>query len=279
MAQGQALRERHGGEPHHHLPRRDAGGRAHPDETARDFRVSGGRARGAGRRPPRGCSASSPTRHALRRPSRPAGQRADDQGRHHREGRRPPGRGRAACCTTTGWRSCWSSTRTAAASGCSPSRTSRKRRSTPPPARTARGRLRVAAASTVGDKGYERALALIDAGGRLRVWWIPRTPFADGARPGRAHQRVSNKVAIIAGQRGDGGGHQGADRLPGPTPSRSASGRARSAPRGWSPASACRSSPPSWIRRRPPATSRSSPMAASCSRATWRRRWPAARNA
>ena len=28
----------------------------------------------------------------------------------------------------------------------------------------AEGRLRVAAASTVGDKGYERALALIDAG-------------------------------------------------------------------------------------------------------------------
>ena len=39
--------------------------------------------------------------------------------------------------------------------------------------------------------------------------------------------------------------------MPAPTPSRSASARARSAPRASSPASACRSSPPSWMRSRP----------------------------
>ena len=32
------------------------------------------------------------------------------------------------------------------------------------PVKTAKGRLRVAAASTVGDAGYDRAIALIDAG-------------------------------------------------------------------------------------------------------------------
>ena len=61
-------------------------------------------------------------------------------------------------------------------------------------------------------------------------------------------------------------------------PSRSASVRARSAPRGWSPASACRSSPPSWTRSRwrATATRRSSPTAASSIPAISPRRSPPA---
>ena len=93
-----------------------------------------------------------------------------------------------------------SSMRTTAASASSPSRTSRRRRSIPTPARMREGRLRVAAASTVGDKGYERALALIDAGvgrhrRRYRAW-----PFAIACSIRCARiKRISNKVAIIAG--------------------------------------------------------------------------------
>lgn len=63
----------------------------------------------------------------------------------------------------------------------------------------AEGRLRVAAASTVGDKGYERALQLIDAGVDCLV-----VDTAHGHSQSVLDQvgrikRASNKVAIIAG--------------------------------------------------------------------------------
>jgi len=68
------------------------------------------------------------------------------------------------------------------------------------------GRLRVAAASTVGDKGYDRALRLIDAGVDCVV--------VDTAHGHSQHvldqvariKRVSNKVSVIAGNIATGDG-------------------------------------------------------------------------
>ena len=61
------------------------------------------------------------------------------------------------------------------------------------------GRLRVAAASTVGDKGYDRALMLMDAGVDCIV--VDTAHGHSQAVLDQVHRikRVSNKVAIIAG--------------------------------------------------------------------------------
>ena len=88
-AQGQAVRERHGRRPDHHLPRRDARRRARGHAERLDLRHPGGRARkrrqaGEARRHPH------QPRRALRRRSAPAGDRTDDpQGGDGRRGGRP----------------------------------------------------------------------------------------------------------------------------------------------------------------------------------------------
>jgi IMP dehydrogenase len=69
----------------------------------------------------------------------------------------------------------------------------------PAACKDAEGRLRVAAASTVGDKGYERALMLVDAGADCIV-----VDTAHGHSQGVLDQvkrlkRISNKTAIVAG--------------------------------------------------------------------------------
>jgi IMP dehydrogenase len=61
------------------------------------------------------------------------------------------------------------------------------------------GRLRVAAASTVGDKGYERALMLIDAGVDCVVVDTAHGHSQSVLDQVTRIKRVSNKVAIIAG--------------------------------------------------------------------------------
>jgi IMP dehydrogenase len=61
------------------------------------------------------------------------------------------------------------------------------------------GRLRVAAASTVGDKGYERALALIDAGVDAIVVDTAHGHSQSVLDQVSRIKRVSNKVALIAG--------------------------------------------------------------------------------
>lgn len=63
----------------------------------------------------------------------------------------------------------------------------------------AEGRLRVAAASTVGDKGYERALALIDAGVDAIVVDTAHGHSQSVLDQVARIKRVSNKVALIAG--------------------------------------------------------------------------------
>ena len=83
------------------------------------------------------------------------------------------------------------------------------------------GRLRVAAATTVGDAGFERSEALIDAGCDLVVIDTAHGHSEGVARAVERVKALSNSVQVVA--------------------SRSGSGRARSAPRGWSRASACRS--------------------------------------
>ena len=61
------------------------------------------------------------------------------------------------------------------------------------------GRLRVAAASTVGDKGYERALMLIDAGVDCVVVDTAHGHSQSVLDQVSRIKRVSNKVSIIAG--------------------------------------------------------------------------------
>ncbi len=63
----------------------------------------------------------------------------------------------------------------------------------------AEGRLRVAAASTVGDKGYERALALIDAGVDAIVVDTAHGHSQSVLDQVTRIKRASNKVALIAG--------------------------------------------------------------------------------
>ena len=63
----------------------------------------------------------------------------------------------------------------------------------------AEGRLRVAAASTVGDKGYERALMLIDAGVDCIVVDTAHGHSQSVLDQVQRIKRVSNKVSIVAG--------------------------------------------------------------------------------
>jgi len=69
----------------------------------------------------------------------------------------------------------------------------------PHAAKDAEGRLRVAAASTIGDKGYDRALALIDAGVDCLVVDTAHGHSQNVLDQVARIKRVSNKVAVIAG--------------------------------------------------------------------------------
>ena len=71
------------------------------------------------------------------------------------------------------------------------------------------GRLRVAAASTVGDAGFERSMALVDAGVDVVVI---DTAHGHSRGVGEAVSRLKAKVVRGAGGRGqrrDGGGRRG----------------------------------------------------------------------
>ncbi len=61
------------------------------------------------------------------------------------------------------------------------------------------GRLRVAAATTVGDKGYERSAALIDAGCDLIVVDTAHGHNRDVSRAVERIKRLSNSVQVMAG--------------------------------------------------------------------------------
>jgi IMP dehydrogenase len=76
----------------------------------------------------------------------------------------------------------------------------------PNASKDAEGRLRVAAASTVGDKGYDRALALIDAGVDAIVVDTAHGHSQSVLDQVSRIKRISNKVAIIAGNVATGDG-------------------------------------------------------------------------
>lgn len=69
----------------------------------------------------------------------------------------------------------------------------------PSAAKDAQGRLLVGAASTVGDAGYERSLALVDAGVDVIVIDTAHGHNADVARAVGRLKRETNRVQIIAG--------------------------------------------------------------------------------
>jgi IMP dehydrogenase len=69
----------------------------------------------------------------------------------------------------------------------------------PDASKDAEGRLRVAAASTVGDKGFDRALALIEAGVDALVVDTAHGHAQSVLDQVTRIKRVSNKVAVIAG--------------------------------------------------------------------------------
>lgn len=92
----------------------------------------------------------------------------------------------------------WWSTTPIAASGSSPSRISKR----PSPIRAtkdAAGRLRVAAATTVGDKGFARTEALVDAELDLVVIDTAHGHNRDVARAVERVKKLSNSVQVIAG--------------------------------------------------------------------------------
>ena len=112
----------------------------------------------------------------------------------------------------------------------------------------AQGRLRVAAATTVGEDGFERTERLIDAGVDVIVVDTAHGHSSRVLDAVNRIKRLSNAVQVIAGNIATSEGAQalidaGADCDQGRHRS-----RARSAPRASSPASACRSSPRSWMR-------------------------------
>jgi IMP dehydrogenase len=66
-------------------------------------------------------------------------------------------------------------------------------------AKDAQGRLLVAAASTVGDVGYERSMALVDAGVDVVVIDTAHGHNADVSRAVERVKRESNRVQVVAG--------------------------------------------------------------------------------
>lgn len=69
----------------------------------------------------------------------------------------------------------------------------------PHAAKDAQGRLLVAAASTVGDAGYERSMALVDAGVDVVVIDTAHGHNSDVARAVQRVKRETNRVQIVAG--------------------------------------------------------------------------------
>jgi IMP dehydrogenase len=240
-AGGEALRERHGGEPDHHDGGADARRRARADGAAPDLRhPDHGRGGQAGRHPHQ-------PRRALRRESAPARVRADDAdnlvtvgpGVTQDEAKRQLHQRRIEKLLVVDEdRRCI---------GLITVKDMEKAVTYPSATKDSSGRLRVAAATTVGDKGFERSEALIDAECDLIVIDTAHGHNRDVAAAVERIKRVSNRVQIVAGNVATAEATKaligaGRDAV------KVGIGRARSAPPVWSRASACRSSPRSWTR-------------------------------
>ena len=101
----------------------------------------------------------------------------------------------------------------------------------PDATKDAGGRLRVAAATTVGDKGFERTEALVDAECDVIVIDTAHGHNKEVAARGRAGQAAVERGPGHRRQRRHRRGDARRWSVPARTRSRSASGRARSAPR------------------------------------------------
>ena len=117
------------------------------------------------------------------------------------------------------------------------------------------GRLRVAAASTVGDAGFERSEALVDAGVDMIVIDTAHGHSAGVAAAVERAKTLSNEVQVVAGNVATAEATRaligaGADAV------KVGSDRAASAPRAWWRAWACRSLPRCWIAPTRPETCR-----------------------
>ncbi len=109
------------------------------------------------------------------------------------------------------------------------------------------GRLRVAAATSVGEAGYARSEKLIEAGVDLVVVDTAHGHSRRVLDTVTRIKRMSNAVQVVAGNIATAEGAKalidaGADSI------KVGIGPGRSAPRASLPASACRSSPRSWMR-------------------------------
>ena len=203
-AAGEEVRVRHGGEPAHHPPGRDARRCARADEgstASPAFRWSRAAATArAGKLV--GILTNRDVRFAT--DPQPAGLRADDQGPadHGARGRRARTRP-SACCTSTASRSCWWSTTHYRCVGLITVKDIEKAVANPNACKDEQGRLRVAAATTVGDKGFERTERLIDAGVDLVVVDTAHGHSAQVLDARRAHQAALERGAGRRRQRRD----------------------------------------------------------------------------
>ena len=143
----------------------------------------------------------------------PDGRRADDQGAagHRARGRRARTRP-SGSCTSTASRSCWSSTSEYRCVGLITVKDIEKAVANPNACKDEQGRLRVAAATTVGDKGYERTERLIEAGVDLVVVDTAHGHSQRVLDAVDAHQAAVQRGAGGRRQHRDRRGRQGADR-------------------------------------------------------------------
>ena len=155
--------------------------------------------RGADGKPAKAHRHPHQPRRALRRRSAPAGHRTDDpQGGHGARGRQPR-RGAAAPASAPDREAGRSSTIPARCVGLITVKDIEKATAHPNAAKDADGRLRVAAATTVGDKGFERAELLMAAGVDCLVVDTAHGHSEQVLDQVRRIQRATNKVSVIAG--------------------------------------------------------------------------------
>ncbi len=185
---GEEIRKRHGGQSRHHRARRHAGRCAGADGAPSHLRRAGGGRRqrnGAGKLV--GILTNRDVRFAA--DPRQKVRRADDQGQAGHGARRRADRTKpSGFCTSTASRRSWWWTTPIAASDLITVKDIEKAQKYPNACKDERGRLRVAAATGVGEDGYaardgaDRGRMRRDRG-RHRPW-----PFAGRARHGGPHQ-------------------------------------------------------------------------------------------
>ena len=173
----------------------------------------------------------------------PRGDDADAAG--HRAGRdRPPRRALGAAAPRTRSRSCRWSTTTGGLRGLITVKDFVKTEKYPLATKDDDGRLLVGAAIGFGEDAWKRAMTLVEAGVDVaRRRHRPRALPARARHGRRLQAESATRVDVIGGNVATRGGRPGAGRRRRRRRQGRRRARARSAPPGWSPASACRRSP------------------------------------